>query len=59
MLLAASEEFEWSVPLRVIAVVWREGCNIRPAMLDDMAEALIDNPARNLMFAPYFADHLK
>ena len=28
-------------------------------MLDDIAEALTDNPARNLLFALYFADHLK
>ena len=59
MLLAASEEFDWSLPLPAIAEVWREGCIIRSAMLDDMAEALTDDPARNLMFAPYFSEHLK
>jgi 6-phosphogluconate dehydrogenase len=28
-------------------------------MLNDMATALADDPGRNLMLAPFFADHLK
>jgi len=59
MLSAASEEFQWSLPLPAIAEVWREGCIIRSAMLNDMSEALTEDPERNLMFAPYFSDHLK
>ncbi len=59
MLLAASDEFNWSLPLPAIAEVWREGCIIRSAMLDDMSDALTEDPGRNLMFAPYFADLLK
>ena len=59
MLAAASEEFEWNLPLPAIAEVWREGCIIRSAMLNDMSEALSEDASRNLMFAPYFADHLK
>jgi 6-phosphogluconate dehydrogenase len=56
---AASASFGWSLPLPDIARVWREGCIIRSGMLNDMATALTDHPGRNLMLAPYFADHLR
>ena len=59
MISAASEQFGWSLPLPDIARVWRAGCIIRSAMLDDMATALTDHPGQNLMFAPSFAAHLK
>lgn len=59
MISAASEAFDWALPLPDIARVWREGCIIRSDMLNDMADALTQNPVQNLMFAPYFADHLK
>ena len=55
MLEAASLEFGWALPMPDIAKVWREGCIIRSAMLNDMAQALGDNPDLNLMFAPHFA----
>ena len=42
-----------------IARVWRAGCIIRSAMLDDMAQALEGDAGTNLMFAPRFADRLK
>lgn len=59
MISAASDAYGWALPLPDIARVWREGCIIRSDMLNDMAQALTDDPERNLMFAPYFADHLK
>ena len=59
MIAAASDSFGWALPLPEIAKVWREGCIIRSAMLDDMAAALAEDARRNLMFAPYFADRLK
>lgn len=59
MISAASDAFGWALPLPDIARVWREGCIIRSDMLNDMAQALIDDPDQNLMFAPHFADHLK
>ncbi|WP_300037359.1 NADP-dependent phosphogluconate dehydrogenase [uncultured Roseobacter sp.] len=59
MISAASEAFGWELALPGIARVWREGCIIRSDMLNDMAEALTEDPARNLMFAPRFAGHLK
>ncbi|MEZ5810423.1 MAG: NADP-dependent phosphogluconate dehydrogenase [Rhizobiaceae bacterium] len=59
MLRAASAEHGWSLPLAEIAKVWRAGCIIRSAMLNDMADALAADPDANLMFAPAFAGRLK
>jgi 6-phosphogluconate dehydrogenase len=59
MIEKASEEFGWALPLPAIAEVWREGCIIRSEMLDDMATALGEDPERNLMMAPRFAEALK
>ncbi len=59
MITAASTEFDWHLPLPEIARVWREGCIIRSAMLDDMASSLAEDEGRNLMFAPYFTAILK
>ena len=58
LLAAASAEFGWSLPMAGIARVWRAGCIIRSALLDDMARALEADPALNLMFAPRFAEML-
>jgi 6-phosphogluconate dehydrogenase len=59
MISRASDDFGWTLPLPEIAEVWREGCIIRSAMLDDMATALRDDTDRNLMMAPKFAAILK
>ncbi len=59
MIASASEQYGWKLPLPTIAKIWRAGCIIRSDMLDDMAAALGENPDRNLMMAPYFADWLK
>jgi 6-phosphogluconate dehydrogenase len=59
LLTTASKEFGWTLPLAGIAKVWREGCIIRSAMLDDMATALSGDATTNLMFAPAFAERLK
>jgi 6-phosphogluconate dehydrogenase len=56
LLNAASAEFKWNLPMADIAEVWREGCIIRSAMLNDMASALTEDAQRNLIFAPYFAE---
>ncbi|MTD98749.1 NADP-dependent phosphogluconate dehydrogenase [Paracoccus sp. YIM 132242] len=56
MIRAASERFGWTLDLPEIARVWRAGCIIRSAMLNDMAAALAADPSRNLIMAPFFAD---
>lgn len=56
MIAGASQRFGWTLDLPEIARVWRAGCIIRSTMLNDMADALADDPARNLIMAPFFAD---
>jgi 6-phosphogluconate dehydrogenase len=59
MMTAAAGEFGWALDMPRVARVWRAGCIIRSAMLNDMAGALAEDPGRNLMLAPFFADHLR
>lgn len=59
MLARASHEFEWNLPMPMIAKIWREGCIIRSDMLNDMAAALTANPGDNLIFAQPFTDYVK
>jgi 6-phosphogluconate dehydrogenase len=59
-MLAATEARGWTLPLPRIAEIWRAGCIIRSAMLDDMAAALIEAAAegardRNLILTPHFS----
>ncbi len=58
MLMKASEEFKWKLPLPGIAKLWRNGCIIRSGMLNDMANALESADQNNLCFAPSFANVL-
>lgn len=55
MLARAMRQFGWPLPLPEIARVWRAGCIIRSAMLNDMAAALTEDPGRNLILTPRFA----
>ena len=59
LLARVGEAHGWELPMSAIAKTWREGCIIRSAMLNDMATALGENPDRNLMFAPHFANLLR
>jgi 6-phosphogluconate dehydrogenase len=59
MMTAAAGEFGWALDMPRVARVWRAGCIIRSAMLNDMAAALAEDPGRNLMLAPFFVDHLR
>ena len=59
MIEAASREFGWALPMPAIARVWRAGCIIRSAMLNDMASALERDAGTNLVFADYFSALLK
>lgn len=56
LLARAGSEQGWALPMPEIAEVWREGCIIRSAMLNDMATALQDKTLSNLILAPYFKD---
>jgi len=53
VLQAASGEFGWALDLARIAEIWRAGCIIRSALLDDIAAAFRgDLPGEQLILAP-------
>lgn len=60
MLLAkASDENGWNLDLGAIAVLWRGGCIIRSAFLDDITAAYTsDSNLENLLFDPVFAERI-
>lgn len=55
MLADGAEDNGWDLRLADVAQVWRAGCIIRSAMLDDMATALEEAPDTSLLMAPFFA----
>jgi len=56
LLAAASDEFGWALDLARTAEIWRAGCIIRSALLDDIATAFrADLPGSSLILAPYFS----
>lgn len=53
VLSAASEEFDWDLDLARIAEIWRAGCIIRSALLDEFADAVRAGlPQGHLILAP-------
>lgn len=59
LLQAASEEFDWGLDLGVVAGLWREGCIIRAAFLDDITAAFGRNPdLSSLLVDDHFAAQL-
>jgi 6-phosphogluconate dehydrogenase len=60
ILNAASDEFKWDLDYAQIAEIWRAGCIIRAAMLDDIANAFrTDLPHGRLILSDHFAALLK
>lgn len=60
ILHAASDEFGWNLDFARIAEIWREGCIIRSALLDDIATAFRgDLPHGRLILSDHFAPLLK
>lgn len=56
---AAAGEYDWPLDFARIAEIWRAGCIIRSALLDDISEAFRgDLPAGQLILAPRFAQML-
>ena len=59
LMAAASVGFNWSLDLARIAEIWRAGCIIRSALLDDIAHAVRAGlPHGQLIFAPAFGGPL-
>ena len=60
VLAAASEAFEWSLDLARIAEIWRAGCIIRSALLDEFADAFrADLPHGHMILAPAMVARLR
>ena len=60
LLKAASTRYEWGLNLGEIASIWRGGCIIRSAFLDDIMKAYDKNPELlNLMVDDYFKVELE
>jgi 6-phosphogluconate dehydrogenase len=59
LLSAASDENFWDLDLGAIAGLWRGGCIIRAAFLDDITAAYAnDVDLENLLFDPVFAERV-
>ncbi len=57
LLSEASEAFEWSLDLARVAEIWRAGCIIRSAMLDDISASVRAGlPHGQIILAPAFAE---
>lgn len=60
ILSAASEEFEWSLDMARISEIWRAGCIIRSALLDEFADAFRGElPGGHLILAPAMRKRLE
>jgi len=60
LLKSASDSYQWELNLGAIASIWRGGCIIRSAFLDDIKKAYDeDKTLKNLMVAPHFHQVLK
>jgi 6-phosphogluconate dehydrogenase len=56
----ASKEYGYDLNLATIARIWRAGCIIRAALLEDITAVYLDNSAlTNLLLAPSFASKIK
>ncbi len=59
-LAAASQEYDYGLDLETISKIWRGGCIIRSAILEDMRNAYKANPTlSNLLFDEDFASGVK
>lgn len=60
LLSRASEQFGWNLDLAMIARMWRGGCIIRSAFLDELARAYEAGGGRgNLMLFPTFSTQVR
>ena len=59
VLKRASQLYDWKLNLATIARLWRAGCIIRSAFLDDIAKAFEqDAELSNLLLAPHFQQEI-
>jgi len=56
----AAVEHAWDLDYGAIALLWREGCIIRAAFLDEIRSAYAENPTLpNLLLDPYFREAIE
>ncbi len=59
VLQAASVDYDWNLDLARIAEIWRAGCIIRSALLDEFSQAIREGlPHGHLILAPSMQAHL-
>ncbi len=59
LMATAAETFGWTLDMGGIAMIWRGGCIIRSAFLNEIKKSFEADPnLANLMLAPYFKDVL-
>lgn len=59
-LVEASEEYGYELNMSEVAKIWRAGCIIRAALLDDISKTFSANPAlKNIVMAPEFVSKLQ
>ncbi|MBG9446406.1 6-phosphogluconate dehydrogenase [Cytobacillus firmus] len=56
----SSEQNDWNLPLKDIALIFRDGCIIRAEFLNVISEAYQEQPnLANLLVSPYFAERIR
>ena len=58
-LAEASDEYGYNLDLSTVARIWRAGCIIRAALLEDIMEAYEDDSLSNFLMSPVFVEKLK
>ena len=59
-LVEASDEYGYELDMAEVAKIWRAGCIIRAALLDDISKTYSAQPAlKNIVMAPEFVSKLK
>ncbi len=59
LLQCASDKYNYQLNLETVATIWRGGCIIRAALLDEIKRQFKSNPSlKNLMLAPDLAKNL-
>ena len=60
VLQTAADKFGWNLDMASIARMWRGGCIIRSAFLNDIASAYeVEDKPKHLLLAPYFSNAME
>ncbi len=60
MLKTSSDNYKYNTDLKTVATIWRGGCIIRAAMLEDIMQAYQQEPAiKNILTSTIFSEKIK